>query len=162
MCPSPLTVVSVRYHYDNPTKRVVLVQSGHHHYFIEYNLFSPWYSWKLLILALNNNHSLDNFNKINNVKWLSFDKIQIRESSRLLNTLKGIGFCLPLIESDMYVSDGSVLKGQLSNTSTKKRTGERFFSVYNTFRNIISYQSEITIEIYSFLCWWKFIWWIMS
>ena len=36
---------------------VGLVQSGHHH-LIECNLFSPWYSWKIAHLALNNKHSL--------------------------------------------------------------------------------------------------------
>jgi hypothetical protein len=40
MCPSgrhvyPRTVVSVCYHHKNPTKRVGLVQSGPHHYFID-------------------------------------------------------------------------------------------------------------------------------
>ena len=35
-----------------------LVLSGHHHHFIECNLFSSWYSWKITELTLNNNHSL--------------------------------------------------------------------------------------------------------
>jgi hypothetical protein len=42
----------------NTTKRVGLVQSGPYHHFIEINLFSPWYSWKIVELALSNNHSL--------------------------------------------------------------------------------------------------------
>jgi len=42
--------------YKNPTKRVVLLQSGSHHHFIKINLFSPWYSWKIAELVLNNNH----------------------------------------------------------------------------------------------------------
>jgi len=29
-----------------------LVQSGHHHHFIEFNLFSPWYNWKISHLAI--------------------------------------------------------------------------------------------------------------
>jgi len=29
----------------NQVKRVGLVQSGHNHYLIKCNLFSPWYSW---------------------------------------------------------------------------------------------------------------------
>ena len=57
MCPR--TVVSVSYHNKNPTKRVDLVQSRpHHHHLIKINFFSPWYSWKIAELALNNNHSL--------------------------------------------------------------------------------------------------------
>ena len=28
----------------------------HHHHFIECNLFSPWYSWKIAHLALEDNH----------------------------------------------------------------------------------------------------------
>ena len=52
-------VVSVSWHNKNPTKDVGLEQSGpHHHHLIENNLFSPWYSWKIAELALNNNHSL--------------------------------------------------------------------------------------------------------
>ena len=49
--------VSVSQHYENPTKRVGLVQSGHQYYLIEYNLFLPGYSWKMAHLLLNNNHS---------------------------------------------------------------------------------------------------------
>jgi hypothetical protein len=48
----------------NPTKHVVLVQSGHHHHSIECNLFSPWYSWLIVHLALNNTHSHSNY------KWV--------------------------------------------------------------------------------------------
>jgi hypothetical protein len=51
----PQTVVSVS---KNPTEHVGLVHSGHHYHFIECNLFSPWYSWKIAHLAFNNNHSL--------------------------------------------------------------------------------------------------------
>ena len=46
----------VSQHYTNSTKRVSLVQSGHHHYLIENNLFTP----QIVELALNNNHSLIN------------------------------------------------------------------------------------------------------
>ena len=42
----------------NTTKRVGLVQSGSYHHFIEINLFSPWYSRRIVELALSNNHSL--------------------------------------------------------------------------------------------------------
>ena len=38
------------------TKRVGLEKRGHHHHFI--NLVSPWYSYKIAELALNNNRSL--------------------------------------------------------------------------------------------------------
>jgi hypothetical protein len=38
------------------TKRVGLEKSGHHHHLI--NLVSPWYSYKIAELALNNNRSL--------------------------------------------------------------------------------------------------------
>jgi len=41
----------------NPTKRVGLILSRHQHYFIDCNLFSPWYSWRIAHLALNNNQS---------------------------------------------------------------------------------------------------------
>ena len=51
----PQTVVSVS---KIPTKHVDLVHSRHHHHFIECNSFSPWNSWKIANLALNNNHSL--------------------------------------------------------------------------------------------------------
>ena len=37
----------------NPAKYVGLVQGRPHHHLI--NLFSPWYSWKIAELALNNN-----------------------------------------------------------------------------------------------------------
>jgi hypothetical protein len=40
-----------------PTKLVGLVQRGHYYIFIECYLFSPWYSWKIAHLVLNNNHS---------------------------------------------------------------------------------------------------------
>jgi hypothetical protein len=46
----------VSQHYTNSTKRVSLVQSGHHHYLIENNLYTP----QIVELALNNNHSLIN------------------------------------------------------------------------------------------------------
>jgi hypothetical protein len=46
------------YHYTNPTERVGLVQRDSIIIFLKINLFSPWYSWKLAELALNNNHSL--------------------------------------------------------------------------------------------------------
>ena len=39
-------------------KRVGLVQSRNHH-FIDFNLFLPWYSWKIASLASYNNHSLN-------------------------------------------------------------------------------------------------------
>jgi len=42
----------------NSTKRGGLVQRGHHHhYLIEFNWYSPWYRWKIVHLALKNNHS---------------------------------------------------------------------------------------------------------
>jgi len=44
--------------YKNPSKRVGVVQSRHHYYLIECNLYSSWYSWKIAHLAFNNNHSL--------------------------------------------------------------------------------------------------------
>ena len=50
------TVASVSLHYKDLVKCVVLVQSGHH--FIECNLFSPWYIWKIAHLVLNNNQKL--------------------------------------------------------------------------------------------------------
>ena len=34
------------------------VQSRHHYHIIEFNLFSPWHSWKIAHLAFKNNHSL--------------------------------------------------------------------------------------------------------
>ena len=43
-----------------PTKCVGLVQSEPQH-LTEYNLFSPWYSWKIAELALSNNHSLTHY-----------------------------------------------------------------------------------------------------
>jgi len=54
------TVVSVSYHYKNPTKRSDLVQRVHHHrhYLIKFNLVSLWYSLAIVHLALSNNHSL--------------------------------------------------------------------------------------------------------
>jgi hypothetical protein len=39
-------------------KRVGLVQSDSIIIFLKINLFSPWYSWKIAELVLNNNHSL--------------------------------------------------------------------------------------------------------
>jgi hypothetical protein len=53
----PADCYSMSLHYNNPTKSVGLLQSGHHH-FIKCNLFSPWYSWQIAHLALKNNHSL--------------------------------------------------------------------------------------------------------
>jgi hypothetical protein len=41
---------SVSLHYENPTQRVVLEQSGPHHHLVE--------TWKIAKLALDNNHSL--------------------------------------------------------------------------------------------------------
>ena len=40
----------------------LLVQSGHNHV-IEFNIFSPWYSWKIVYLALSNNQSLNSWRK---------------------------------------------------------------------------------------------------
>ena len=62
MCPSgatclPADFISVSEHYKNPPQRVGLEQNGPHGH-IEMNLFSPWYSWKIAELALNNNHLL--------------------------------------------------------------------------------------------------------
>ena len=42
----------------NLNKRVGLLQSGHHHYFIESNSTSPLYSSNYTHLELNNNHAL--------------------------------------------------------------------------------------------------------
>jgi hypothetical protein len=50
-------LVSVSYHYKNPTKRVGLVQDLII-ISLKINLFSTWYSWKIVELALNNNHLL--------------------------------------------------------------------------------------------------------
>ena len=59
MSTSRLLLQWASYHYKHLIKPVGLVQSRHHHHnFIECNLFSPWYSWKIAHLALNNNHSL--------------------------------------------------------------------------------------------------------
>jgi hypothetical protein len=56
-----------------PTKRVGLEQSRPHHHLIENNLISPWDSWKINELALNNNHSLMIFHLSDwlllNAKW---------------------------------------------------------------------------------------------
>ena len=54
----PRTVLSVILHFKNPTQRVGLVQSRHHHNFMVCNLLSPWYSWKIAYFVSNNNHSL--------------------------------------------------------------------------------------------------------
>ena len=58
--------------YDRNSCRLLpsLVQSGHHHHFIEYKLFSPWYSWTIAHLALNNNHSLTYSSKVPTDMWL--------------------------------------------------------------------------------------------
>jgi hypothetical protein len=62
----------IKPNYDRNSCRLLpsLVQSGHHHHFIEYNLFSPWYSWKIAHLALNNNHSLTYSSKVPTDMWL--------------------------------------------------------------------------------------------
>ena len=57
----PRAVVSVGYHKKSIPKRVGLIQSESHHHLIENNLFSPWYSWKIAKLALNNNQSLTHY-----------------------------------------------------------------------------------------------------
>jgi len=45
--------------YKDSIQHVGLVRSrNHHNHFIECNLFSPWYGWKIAHLVLNNNHSL--------------------------------------------------------------------------------------------------------
>ena len=70
---------SVSLPYKNPTQRVGLEESGHHHNFNWCNLFSPWYSWKIAHLALNNNHSLT----------LVFNKCNLKSGQQLcLYTLK--------------------------------------------------------------------------
>ena len=63
MClPYVWTVVSVySFHNKNPTNRVGLEQSSHHH-LIKRNLFSSWYSLEIPHLVLNINHSLWHFN----------------------------------------------------------------------------------------------------
>ena len=40
------------------TKRVGLIQRGHHYHLIECNLVSTWFSWNIAHLTLSNNHSL--------------------------------------------------------------------------------------------------------
>ena len=50
----PRAVVSVGYHYINPTRGVGLVQSGSRRYLIQI-LFSPWVNLKIVHLAFNNN-----------------------------------------------------------------------------------------------------------
>jgi len=44
-----LVFFSVSSHYKNQSKHVGLTQRRRRHHFIECNLFSPWYSWKMLI-----------------------------------------------------------------------------------------------------------------
>ena len=51
-------LISMRYHYYNPGKRVGLLQSGHHRQLSKCDLFSSWYNCKIYHLSLNNNHSL--------------------------------------------------------------------------------------------------------
>jgi len=60
MCQSGATCLPA----ENPTQRVSPEQSGHHHYVIECNLLSPWYSWKIAELALSNTHSLTHLRKL--------------------------------------------------------------------------------------------------
>jgi hypothetical protein len=55
---SPQTLVSVSKHNKNPTQRVGLEQVDLIIISLKINLLSPWYSWKIAELALNNNHSL--------------------------------------------------------------------------------------------------------
>ena len=55
MCPSGATCLSADY--KNPTQRVgladiIIIIS------LKINVYSPWYSWKIAELVLNNNHSL--------------------------------------------------------------------------------------------------------
>ena len=63
MCPNEATRLSMECCFSalallNPAKRVGLVQSGHLHYFIECNLFLPWYNWNIAHLVINNDHSI--------------------------------------------------------------------------------------------------------
>jgi hypothetical protein len=59
----PRTVVSVIYHYKKKIQLSVLVWYKADLIIIplKINLFSPWYSWKIAELVLNNNHSLTPF-----------------------------------------------------------------------------------------------------
>jgi hypothetical protein len=54
----PWIVVSVSYYYKDPIKRVGLVQREDHH-FHEY-VFSPWLSWKIVHMALEQQSLTDN------------------------------------------------------------------------------------------------------
>ena len=54
----PRTVVSVSYHYKNPTQCVGLEQSDLIIITLKINLFSPWHSLKIAELVLNSTHSL--------------------------------------------------------------------------------------------------------
>ena len=65
----------------NPTKHVGQVQSKHHYHLIECNLFSPWYSWKIAHLALNNNHSLKLHNTVNTNSYQGNDPHSTSNSS---------------------------------------------------------------------------------
>ena len=56
MRPSLPTVVSVNYHYKNPTQCVVCYKADIILISLKINLFSPWYSWKIVEVALYNNH----------------------------------------------------------------------------------------------------------
>ena len=47
---------------------VSLEQSGHHHYFMECNLFPPWQSWIIAHLTLNNNNSFTPYYRISENK----------------------------------------------------------------------------------------------
>jgi hypothetical protein len=47
------------------TVKILLVQSGHHYNVVGFNLFSPWYCWKLLIWCLNKSLT-------HSIKWECF------------------------------------------------------------------------------------------
>ena len=56
------TAVSVSYHYKNPTlSMLVQYKADLMIVSLKINLFSPWYSWKIAELVLNNNQPLNAF-----------------------------------------------------------------------------------------------------
>ena len=65
---------------------LVLEQSRHHHHFIENNLFSPWYSWKIAYLELNNNHSLTWWNPSSNVGRVAHTNFLIKSKRAITPT----------------------------------------------------------------------------
>ena len=58
---SDMSTLLFHWSYTNSTQRVGLGQSGPHYHLTVSNLFSPWYSWQIVHLALKHNHSLIRF-----------------------------------------------------------------------------------------------------